>query len=432
LSARRVLPTSLYLLIVAGSLLRIVEPFVHNPMDNIFSDPERHWIHAGSTLSPPPWAIIDQPIFQMWLSLVQKWSLGLRALIATYAGLLSAITPWFWYRFLRECLRSRTLALFGWALLAWLPSWVGIFSYFMTETLFLPLMGWCLWQTMRARRKRTLPSFCGMVALWAVAGMTRGIGAPLGALASLWVWLYQPWRIRSAVVAGLIVLLMTVPISIRNHRYLHLWSPLGSGWPNQIYAESGYQSILIDLLFEDDSTAQYGFISPSLVVKPLAPLSDWEAKRSGVLHITADTRNGDRDWRSAYRNHVVRGPERLRLRWENLVLVMLGPSWPDNNPTNLVHRIELAMRWIWLPLFLVVLSTGARWYRSILTRPLVPALIGMWFLFQAVSLFAINEGRYRKPLEGLLIAELLVLLDNRRVRGRVEAAIRSETPQASA
>jgi hypothetical protein len=304
--------------------------------------------------------------------------------------------------------------------LVWLAFWIGIFSYFMTETLFLPLMGASLWQTMRARRKLTLPSFCGMVALWGLAGMTRGIGAPLGALASLWVWLYHPRRIRTAAAACLIILLMTVPISIRNHRYLHLWSPLGSGWPSQIYTESGYQWITLDLLLEDDSTWNYGFISPSLCVKPLAPLSDWESSRSGVLHISIDTRKGDRDWRSAYRHHAVRGFERLRLRWENLVLVMLGPSWPDNNTAYFVDRAGLAMRFVWLPLFLAVSIVGALRYRVILARPLVPALIGVWFLFQALSLIAINEGRYRKPLEGLLIAELLILVDNRRIRGNAE------------
>jgi hypothetical protein len=276
-------------------------------------------------------------------------------------------------------------------------------------------MGASLWQTVRARRRRTLSSFGALVTLWSLTAMTRGIGAPLGAMASLWVWLYQPRRIQAAAAAGIIILLFSVPIAIRNHRYLHLWSPLGSGWPSQIYTESGYQEIVLDLLFEEGSTANYGFKSTSLCVKPLAPLSDWESNRSGLLHVSIDTREGARDWRAAYRQYAVRGAARLRFRWENLVLVMLGPSWPDNNPEYLIDRLELEMRWIWLPLFLLSLIGGALRYRALLARPLLPALIGVWFLFQGVSLLAINEGRYRKPLEGLLIAELLVLLDSERL-----------------
>jgi hypothetical protein len=40
----------------------------------------------------------------------------------------------------------------------------------------------------------------------------------------------------------------------------------------------------------------------------------------------------------------------------------------------------------------------------------------------------VNEGRYRKPFEGLLIAQLLVLADQRR---RVTAGTRPRAPQVS-
>ena len=404
----------LYLLIGIGSLLRLREPFLHSPLDNIFSDPGRHWTHARMTLDAPPWAVVDPPVFQMWLSLVQKWSLGVPYLIASYAGALSAVTPWFWYRFLRESLRSRVLPLVGWALLAWLPSWIAIFSYFMTETLFLPLMGASLWQSVRARRKGTLSSFCGMVALWLVTGMTRGIAIPIGGLACLWVWLHQPRKLASAAASIAIVLSATIPLSIRNHYFLNLWSPLGTGWPGDLYTDSDDRDIRFDLTLRDGSTANYGFMSPSLCEKQLAPLSDWDSKRAGLLSLKIDTRKGARNWRAAYARNAVHGLERLRLRWENLVIVMLGPSWPDNNRDYLVARIEIGMRWMWLPLFLLVSIAAIFRWRTTLRRPLVPMAIVAWFLFQAVSLLIVNEGRYRKPLEGLLIAELLVLLDGER------------------
>jgi hypothetical protein len=414
---RLVLAVVLYALIAAGSLLRVREAFVHNPMDELFSDPLRHWTFARETMSTQPWALVDPPFFQMWLSIVQKLTMGVPYLVAAYAGLLSALTPWLWHGFLRESLRSRTLALFGWAALAWLPSWIAIFRYFMTETLFLPLLGASLWQTMRANRRGTTQAFTGMVVLWTLTGLTRGIAVPLGGLAGLWVWLRQPLKLSRFGISALIVLAMTVPIAVRNHHFLHLWSPFGTGWPNQIYASSGAHDIHLHLT-HDGETTYYEFGSPSMYAKQLAPLSEWEPKRTGVVNVSADLQKGAEDWRAAYEANAAHGWRAIRLRWENLVLVMLGESWPDNNRDSPVPRAAWSMRWIWAPLALLVAVGVVLRRRDAWSRPLVPVLIAAWFAFQGVSLLAVNEGRYRKPLEGLLVAQLLVLLDGTRLASR--------------
>jgi hypothetical protein len=407
---RRALTLLLYLAILTGSMVRVHEAFAHNPLDQLFSDPLRHWDHARETLSVGPWAVIDPPIYQMWLSLVQKWSLEVPVLVGTYAALLSTVTPWLWYRFLREGLESRLVALAGWGAFAWLPSWVGIYGYFMTETLLLTLMGASLWQTLRADRKCTLSAFCGMAALWTLTGLTRGIAIPLGGMACLWVWLRQPDKIRKAGWSLLVALLMMGPFAIRNYEYFKLWSPIGTGWPVQIYAESGKRDIRLELVRGSNSW-WYVFGSPSMYAKQLAPLSDWESSRTGTVTVSIDLAKGPDDWRAAYLNNAVQGWARARLRWENIILVMFGISWPDSNPEWPVARIAVAMRWVWAPLFLLVLGWAAVRFRATCARPLLPILIVTWFLFQAVSLVSVNEGRYRKPLEGLLIAELLVLLD---------------------
>jgi hypothetical protein len=41
----------------------------------------------------------------------------------------------------------------------------------------------------------------------------------------------------------------------------------------------------------------------------------------------------------------------------------------------------------------------------------VPALLATWFVCQGLLLLAVNEGRYRKPLEGRLIVEALVWIE---------------------
>ncbi len=401
----------LYLLIAAGSVVRFREVFLIHPLDQLYSDPGRHWEHAKQTLSPAPWQLIDPPIFQMWVSLVQKWSMGSRLLVGVYAGCLSVLTPWTWYLFFRESLRSKTLALAGWAALACLPSWIAIYGYLMTETLFLPLMGLSLWQTRVAEREKTVGRFCGMVALWVVTGLTRGIAVPLGGMAAGLVWLRHPYKIRTAACSLLVVVAMVVPFAIRNHDFLGVWSPIGTGWPSQVYTESGRKEIHLDLT-RNGAYWTYGFGSPSLYTKPLAPLSNWESKRSGRVDVSIDLAKGAADWKAAYDRNVVRGWERARLRLENVIFVMLGPSWPDTDARSRVAMAANGMRWIWAPLFLGVLVMAAVRFRVTLRRPLVPVLIVVWFVFQGVSLLAVNEGRYRKPLEGLLVAEVLALLDS--------------------
>jgi hypothetical protein len=411
---RRVLPhvahVLVYAAILGGTAYRLRETFLHNPIDQIFSDPQRHWTFGQETLHPDPWMIIDPPLFQMWLSLVQKLTTGIPYMTGAYAGLLSAVTPWLWYRFLREATQRRLLALVGWALLAWLPSWIGIYSYFMTETLFLTLMGASLWQTMRARRMRTLSSFLGMATLWLLTGLTRGIAIPMGGLAGLWVWLVHPHKVRTAVWSLVIVVCAAVPLAVRNHDFLGLWSPMGTGWPNQIYAESGKRSLQIELI-RDSARWNYIFQSPSESTKPFEPLSNWESRRDGQVQFSIDLRRGNADWKDVYEKTALRGKARWMLRWENLVLVMFGQSWPDNNFSFPVHWTAYRMRWVWAPLLSLFVFATLLWRKAVLSRPLVPILIATWFYFQAISLLAINEGRYRKPLEGLLIVEIVILVD---------------------
>src|ERR1035437_69804 len=118
-------------------------------------------------------ALFDPLVYQTWLSIVQRVTMGIPGLVAVYAAALSVATPWFWYRFLSETLDSKTLALAGWAALGLLPTWIGIYSYFMSETLLLPLIGLSLWMTLRAKRRLTLQTFLAMVAIWLITGLTR-------------------------------------------------------------------------------------------------------------------------------------------------------------------------------------------------------------------------------------------------------------------
>ena len=420
----------LYALIALGCVLRIYNVIVHNPVDHLWSDPLRHWAHAREPLTPSPMALFDQPVFQIWLSVVEKFTMGLGPLIAVYAGALSIITPWCWYRFLRESLSSKTLALAGWAALALLPTWIGIYSYFMTETLFLPTLGVSLWLTMRAKRRPTLESFLTMVACWTFCGLTRGIGIPLAAVAALWVWLRHPLKLRTALCSVLMIAAVLAPLSCRNYFYLKLWAPQGNSWLNKIYAESGAREIQLHLT-RDGAVWLYGFGSPSIDSRPLAPFSDWTSKRTGVVEVFVDLNNGEKDWKSSFEKTAKHGDERWRLHLENLVFLFFGNSWPDNNPAYFMGWLANLSRWIWAPFFILILALAMRRAREVWARPLLPLVIATGLFFQGWMLLVPNEGRYRKPYEGLLIAQALVIADLVIIRRRTKAlSLKEPAPTA--
>jgi hypothetical protein len=400
----------LYAAVVAGLAFRVREAFVHSPLDHLFSDPLRHWEAARDPLGASPMVFIDPPLYQMWLSIVQKWSLGEPRLVSIYAAAISVATPCCWYLFLRVQLASRALALAGCAVFAWMPSWIGIFSYSMTETLFLPLLGLSLWQTLRAKRLSSVRSFSAMVALFTLTSLTRAVALPLGGIAGLFVWIKHPKKVRTALWSAFIVAAMLGPFALRNHAFINLWSPFGTGYLNGIYAASGKKNIELDLT-RDGARWYYTYGSPSFYASQLAPLSHWAPKREGTVRIAVDLRKGPEDWEREQKRTSVHGAESLRLEWENIVLLMLGVSWPDNNAAYPVAVASMASRWIWAPLFVLVLGLCAVRYRATRKRPLVPALIVTWFVFQGLLLLAINEGRYRKPLEGLLVVQTLTLIE---------------------
>lgn len=402
----------LYGVILLGCLVRVWEVFLHNPINHLFSDPLRHWDHARLPLEASPLAIFDPPLYQLWLSLVQKWSLGIPELIALYAAVLSVVTPWLWYCFLREALASSTLALVGWALLTWLPSWIGIFDYFMTETLLLPLMGASLWATFWARRQMGVRPFLGMVVLWILTGLVRPIAFPLGMIAIFWVWIRHPKKWSSLGWSFLITCILLVPFAYRNYHYTGMGIPYGNGWLNKIYAASGRGEIHLDLT-RDGAHWIYYFSSPSMNTYPLAPLLNWTSSRSGSVEVVVDLNQGSEDWRRVYQETTLQGLEKWKLRWENILMLMVGDSWPDNHQSYFSGRASIASRWVWIPLFLITISLCVWHWEVTLKHPLLLALILVWFLLQACSLVAVNEGRYRKPVEGLLIAQLLIWIDQR-------------------
>jgi len=405
----------LYLFIVSGECVRAIVPFIHNPLHAIWSDPGRWWEYASTGTDTPPLALIDPVFYQAWLSFVAKLTLDIPVLTALYAAVLSVITPWIWYKFFRELLPVKRYALAGWAILAWLPSWIGIYSYYMSETLLLPLMGLSLWLSWRSMRKRDVGSFGLAAFCWTLAGTTRAVAAPVAAAVTVFTWWRQERRVASAIGAGLIIVLILGSLSYRSYQRTGLLAPLGQGAMNQIYAQSGKKEIKINYSSSNGVRFYYGFGSPSVGIAPFEPFSDWRTSRTGVVDVNIDLDNQSASWRQAQSLAGESAPSALPLIAENITFLFFGHSWPDTNRKHFFEQLSNWMRFVWAPLFIIcvvmlirIIRKGERKHAP----PLLMALL-LWFLIQGVLLISVNEGRYRKPAEGLIIAAMLFAASRR-------------------
>lgn len=397
----------LYALIILGTVLQIWVIYTYNPLDHIFSDAQRHWEQGTDLFRNDLMSNTDPILYQLYIGFLAKLSLDIPGLVAFYTSLLAFIGTWTWYRFFRELQGNKTLSLAGWAFVSLLPSWMSIYSYFMQETLLLPLLGAALWATWRARRKATVGSFAWMVILWILAGLTRGIAIPLAAVCCTALWLTQGQRLKKALVSTGILLFVLGPLTYRSYQTVHHFAPNGMGHLVSIYAKSGKREI--QLTVKKGGYAVYGFGSPSIDERPFKPFSDWTSQRKGKIHIDVDLDKGREDWDKAAEQVSMSWKDALWITKENLIFLFFGPSWPDNNESRTVDFINVQMRWIWAPAFLAAIIWCFRMRKRLGHQWLLPALILTWFTVQGVLPISLNEGRYRKPFEGLIIAQIILL-----------------------
>lgn len=418
----------LYWLIAAGSLVRVAYIFTYNPLDHIFSDPQRHWEQGTEVLRRDLMSLTDPIGYQIYVSALAKLSVKLPELVAFYTSLLALVGAWFWYRFLRELQSNKNLALAGWAFLTLLPSWTAIYAYFMQETLFIPLLGAALWATWRCRRKGDLASFSAMVFFWIAAGLTRGIAIPLAAVACTWLWVIQDGKFKKALYSSAILLFILGPLTARSYGLVHHFAPHGMGQLNVIYAQSGKKVIEINVI----DVGRWGFGSPSTGAKPFAPFSDWMTQRTGTVEAEVNFNKGKGGWQPALDSVQMSFSDYLWIAKENLIFLFFADSWPDVRAGRLIDDLSSVMRWLWAPLFVFAIIVVLKDARKLRRQWLLTGVLGAWFVVQGLIPIAINEGRYRKPLEGLLVAQVVLWLAARQGALRLPAARQEGRGQAKA
>jgi len=403
----------LYALIAGATATRAAVPFQHNPMDMLTSDPGRHWAHILDPLIFSPLSGIDPVGYQIWLGAVAKLTLGDRIAMATVAALLSAITPWVWYRFARELLRGKDAALLCWALIGWLPSWIGIFSYTMPETLLLPLFGGACWMIWRALRKADTASMCVALLVSLLTLLTKVSPIPVLLLGMATVVHVQPRRWRASAICVLISAAVLTGPAYRSYRILHVWAPFGYPAMNTIYCLSRRAEIKIDFS-KGGYHWNYGFASPEIGVEPLAPISHWKMARQGTVQVEISMDHGGEDWWQAIRAQRP-GLNGMAAIWkENAIFLLAGDSWPDNDSADLWERVQLEARWLWLLLIPAVITGDLRRIYQDRSATLLAVATLATVLMMLLQTSAVMEGRYRKPFEGLLLVNAVWLLQRER------------------
>jgi hypothetical protein len=239
--------------------------------------------------------------------------------------------------------------------------------------------------------------------------MTKQSLVPVAVIAMAWLWIIQPGKGRRAVIAILIIMAVLIPAGLRVQSIIGVWAPLGYGTVNQIYMDSGNASMELTMERSGQKLGTWVFTSPSMHTTPFAPLSQWESERYGTCRFNIDLDNGSRGWQVALEQQGPSFVERLEHQWENVIFLLWGTSWPDNNPAHLWERLANYSRWLWAPLLMIVFIGNGIWLWQSEKWNLLPVLTISGWLFLCGTPLGIGEGRYRKPFEGLLIANALWL-----------------------
>jgi hypothetical protein len=392
----------LWLFIVGGCAARMLDCFCFNPIDNLGSDSLRHWMNGKRFLNPAYMQGYDPIFYQVYMFLLQGITGGNRYAIALATGLLSTGMPWTYYRAGRELGLSVNRSLFLWTLIVWMPSLFLVYEFFMMETLLLFLIGLSLWMTGRQLRKGTLSSFLVATAAWTLTCLTKTIPAPLAAVCLAYGWWKRSRKVSHALAALALAIAMLIPNTVRTYRLMGFPAPFGNTWLPRIHHQAGTKYIRIER-----GKAAWTYSSPSCYIQPLAPLSPWMIDRAyddSTVRVRIEWL-GDQDWHRIYDEIRVSWGDWLT-RWiENMALFLFAPPWPDCYTGTWTGVLNYWLRWIWAPIIFFLAEENFRQFlrRCFHLIPVATTVFTLWLFSQNIVTM---EGRFRKPLEPILLLNL--------------------------
>jgi hypothetical protein len=414
--AELVIQTVLLTAIILGNVWRFCWPFVHNPMDFLFSDAARHFDNAFRVGGEDLTSILNAPGYQIYLQTIVRIAYKDHTLIALTAGLLSVSNPYVWYRWMRELTRDKTISLLGWALITYLPSWSHIYGFFMDTTLLLPLTGAGLWLTWRAQRKGTWSACLLAACVCGAACCTKASAIPL--VVPPWFWLGYTMaprvgKIEAAKMAAVCLIIVGCfyglgPLKVFTRTGAVVLLP--DGLYNKLYFESGAHDIMVTSWYTRDGgifAQTNGWGSTSESYPPFHPFSEWKSSRKGRFAMTLDYTHG-RDYAVPIKMSV---RDRLRFTFENIVFFFFQYQWPEDGNWDAPFPLNLdtMVRFIWLPIFIFMLFVMARAGKRQAFVNILFLIVSFVYMFQQT---AVTEGRYKKLWDGFALLCVLNVVAN--------------------
>lgn len=400
-----------------GTLVRVIRPLVMTPTSWLMSDPLRHWQHATTTDALAPMQGVDPIMYQLFLRALVSIGTSVgqaqsAAVIALFASLLSATTAWLWFFFLRELLPdNRRLALTGLLLLTWLPSWTAIFSYLMPETILLPLFGLSLFLTWKHIRTERIFFFVLAVVTWSFTALTKVIALPAALISIAWMIAYSNQQSKKFLLAALLASICLVPVAVRNYSLIGVANPFGQPALNMVYMLSGKKAIHLSIYRYGATDADsFFFESPTFLMQDMQPFKAFgPSAREGMAELVVHVSEGGKDWSEAISRSWPDWQRFAHLLGEMNLWNWFAPSWPDEALGRQTLLDGTILRWLWAPLAILVAAADLGIMLKNKKLELLPAIVlTTLFLFVAAP-SGLGEGRYRKAIEGLLIANVLYI-----------------------
>lgn len=410
----------LWTVVVLGGIIRVVYAIGNNPLDfTLTSDVLRHITNARDAIKQDIVYIMDSVGYQVWLGGALTIIGDSRFLMNVYTCALSLVTPWLYYLWMRESLGKRA-ALVGYAIMTWLPAWICYSTYFMQETLLLPLVALGLWLVWKSAKEPRLPFMvvAGVICGAAIATKATVIPLMLVAFIGMTVIVAKGATNSNKLLLCVVPLLALIAVSLwsplKVYRQLHCFLLVPHQTFGKPYFESGARKAVITYRYNffystpeggessDEQTAQLVSESPAIYDMPFHPFSNWIPSRQGQAEINVDLRNGTAQISPDFNPSIA---ERLRYTLYNIIYFFWGDTWPvdDAFPQGFMNSLAGWSRWIWFPMTVFLLIAGA-YCRGV--GP-VTALSLVFLCFCLFQQYTLMEGRYRLPWEGVAIAAML-------------------------
>ncbi len=294
-----------------------------------------------------------------------------------------------------------------------MPSWIGIFSYFMDEILLLPLMGAALWLSWRAKRKKTYSSLLLASCLWAFTIATKL--NTMFELIIIFPWLcfslgkYKSWNVRSmatmiASAAIIVVAYLMYPLWVYKGLGATWLFPPGQGALNRACFLSGADIASLSFTSQGNVVLDTGTFRSNALLSRSLPFTEWRTWRTGSCDQKIDL---DRKFYIVAPAPEASWQKRLLYMAESTIYFFFSPSWTDDREDDFVQALQVQMRLIWLPLTLFILFLAVR--KKAMREMIVVLFFATTILYVFSNSSTIIEGRYRKPWEGIAIATLIYL-----------------------